>query len=57
VIGQGKEAIFVLNRLANSVDLRENRGFAEHEIGTIRRALSPHLNRLLLEWERIHGPA
>jgi hypothetical protein len=46
VIGQGKEAIFVLNRLANSVDLRENHGFAEHEIGKIRRALLPQSESL-----------
>jgi len=55
VIGQGHEAVFVLNRLKESVDLRENYGFSRRDLAKIARQLIENLALLLREWEMIHG--
>jgi hypothetical protein len=55
VIGHGHEAVFILNRDAGSVALRENYGFAMRELARIERALAGNLAALLSAWESIHG--
>ncbi len=39
LIGQGHEAIFELNALMRSVELRQNFGFARRELGPIQTSL------------------
>jgi hypothetical protein len=56
VVGQGNEAVFVLNIPIGSVSLRENYGFARHELTAIARALGSNLGFLMRAWEEIHGP-
>jgi hypothetical protein len=55
VIGNGCEAVFILDRIAGSVVLRENYGFATRELARIARALAANLAALLSAWETIHG--
>jgi Domain of unknown function (DUF4160) len=40
VIGQGHEAVFVMNRPAGGVTLRENYGFPQRSLIAIERGLS-----------------
>lgn len=56
VVGQGNEAVFVLNIPVGSVSLRENYGFARHELMAIARALVVNRGFLMRAWEEIHGP-
>jgi hypothetical protein len=55
VIGQGHEAVFKLDCPAGSPVLRENAGFPEHKIQSIRAELREHLATLCMAWEEIHG--
>jgi hypothetical protein len=55
VIGNGHEAIFELNRADGSVSLRENYGFARHQLTSIQKALAVHVPQLCQAWEDIHG--
>ena len=55
VIGRGCEAVFILDRIAGSVFLRENYGFATGGLARIARALLAKLAALLSAWESIHG--
>jgi hypothetical protein len=56
VIGQGHEAVFVLNTPLSSVSLRENYGFTRHDLTASARALAANLRFLMRAWEEIHGP-
>jgi Fe2+ or Zn2+ uptake regulation protein len=55
VIGQGHEAVFNLNCPAGPPALRENAGFPEHQIQSIRVELRGHLATPCMAWEEIHG--
>ena len=55
VIGHGCEADFILDRIASSVVLRENYGFAARELARIAKALAANLAVLLSAWESVHG--
>ncbi len=55
VIGNGHEAIFELNCPDGPVSLRENFGFAQHELTSIQKALSEQVQQLCKAWEGIHG--
>jgi hypothetical protein len=56
VIGQGHEAVFVLNIPLGSVSPRENYGFARRDLTAIARALGPNPGFLMRAWEEMHGP-
>jgi hypothetical protein len=56
VVGQGNEAVFVLDIPLGSVSLRENYGFARRELTAIAQGLVANLGFLLRAWEEIHGP-
>ncbi len=55
VMGQSHEAVWELNIPPGSVALRENYGFARHDLNVIERSLVDSLALLVREWERIHG--
>jgi hypothetical protein len=55
VIGQGQEAVFVLNCMAGPAILRENYGFAAHEIARLQSILQENLTILCRAWKEIHG--
>jgi len=55
VIGNGCEAVFVLNGVAGLPELRENYGFAAKDLGAIRHELATRMKPLLAEWSAIHG--
>ena len=55
VMGQGCEAVFVLNTPPGHVTLRENYGFTRSDLAGIERSLLAKLQTLLAEWEKIHG--
>ena len=55
VIGQGHEAVFVLNGSKGTVELRENYGFSRRDLAKIAHQLVENLVLLLREWEMIHG--
>lgn len=55
VIGQGHEAVFVLNQPAGGATVRENFGFTRSDLASIERKLVAHLEILLTEWEKLHG--
>ncbi len=57
VIGNGYEAIVELSCPDGPVSLRENFGFAQHELTSIQKALSKHVEQLCKAWEGIHGHA
>ena len=57
VIGQGREAVFELNRPVGGVTLRENYAFSGRDLARIEEALIQSLADLLAAWERIHGIA
>jgi len=57
VTGNDCEAVFRLNCPAGPVELRENYGFARHEITSIASVLMSHLEQLCNGWERVHGLA
>lgn len=57
VIGNGQEAIFELNCPDGPPRLRENFGFAQHELNSIQKALGEHVPQLGRAWEGIHGHA
>lgn len=57
VIGNGQEAIFELNCPEGPASLRENFGFAQHELNLIQKALGEHVPQLCRVWEGIHGHA
>jgi hypothetical protein len=57
VVGQGHEAVFVLNRRQRSATVRENYGFAKRDLSRIRERLNANFDLLLEAWERIHGEA
>jgi Domain of unknown function (DUF4160) len=56
-IGSSCEAIFELNCPDGPVRLRENFGFARHELNSIEKALGEHVPQLCRAWEGIHGYA
>ena len=55
--GSGCEAVFFLNCLAGSMELRENYGFLRRQIRHILGVLMDHLEELCHAWEQIHGIA
>lgn len=55
VIGQGHEAVFVMNGSKGTVELRENYGFSRRDLAKIARQLVENLVLLMREWEMIHG--
>ena len=55
VIENGHEAVFELNCPAGPASLRENFGFAQHEVNAIQKALMEHISSLCQAWEEIHG--
>ena len=57
VIGDDCEALFVLGCPAGRVRLRENYGFARHELTSIEKTLAEHFDELCQAWEEIHGHA
>jgi hypothetical protein len=57
VIGNGCEAVFVLNCLLGPVILRENYGFSRSELNRIEENLMSYLSQLCGRWEEIHGHA
>lgn len=56
VIKDGLEAVFQLQCPGGPPTLRENYGFARHELGVIAEALNDCLSSLCGEWSKIHGP-
>lgn len=56
VLGQGGEAVFVLNCPDGPPELRELFGFGRGEVARIRAALADTLPRMCAEWKVIHGP-
>jgi hypothetical protein len=57
VMGSGNEAIFELNCPDGPASLRENFGFAQHELNAMQKALGEYIPHLCLAWESIHGHA
>jgi Domain of unknown function (DUF4160) len=55
VIGNGHEAVLVLNHPAGAVALRENYDFPSRDLASIQRALDENLVALLSAWEGVHG--
>ncbi len=55
VIGNGHEAVYILNHPAGTADLRENYGFPSRNLARIQRVLEENLAALLSAWEGIHG--
>jgi len=55
VIGSESEAIFDLHCPDGPPQLRENYGFTQKEIASIRSALADDLILLCDAWRRIHG--
>ena len=56
VIKDDREAVFQLQCPIGPPTLRENYGFARHELLVIAASLNDCLNRLCGEWSKIHGP-
>lgn len=54
-IGNGCEAVFVIDCEDVSVALRENYGFALRELRNIEHCLLKQFDELCREWEMIHG--
>lgn len=55
VQGRGHEAVFNLNCLDGTPELRENYGFSQKELGKIVDELVANRVMLCTEWEKIHG--
>lgn len=55
VIGNGHEAVFMVNEPVGSVVLRENYGFSARELARIQRVLEANVAALMSAWEGIHG--
>ena len=55
VIGEGCEAVFILNCPAGPVTIRENCGFSFQRARTIAREIEASLGVLCSAWEAIHG--
>jgi hypothetical protein len=55
VIRAGSEAVFELHCPEGPPELRENYGFARHDVTRIAVDLAACLAELCLAWERIHG--
>ncbi len=55
VMGRGREAVFNLNCPSGAVELRENYGFSQRELGRIQQELNGNLQMLCGAWEKIHG--
>ncbi|MDE1163439.1 MAG: DUF4160 domain-containing protein [Acidobacteriaceae bacterium] len=55
VLGSDKEAVFHLHCPGGPATVRENFGFARHELSGIQRELSAHCEFLCEEWRKIHG--
>jgi hypothetical protein len=55
VIGNGCEGVFLLGCPHGPVLLRENYGFALHELKAIQKRLAEHLTELCMRWEETHG--
>lgn len=55
VIGNGCEAVFILNCPDGPPRLRENMGFSRREIGKLIDALAAELPTLCENWRKIHG--
>jgi hypothetical protein len=56
-IGNGHETIFELNCPNGPVTVRENFGFAQHELNSIQKAPGEHGPQLCQAWEGFHGHA
>ncbi len=56
-MGSGCEVLFLLNCPAGPASLRENCGFAMHEVNFIEKALNELVGSLCQSWENIHGNA
>ena len=57
VIGNGHEAVFVLNCPVGPVGVREDFGFAQHELNSLQKTLAEHVPQLCRAWKDIHGHA
>ncbi len=57
VIGDVREAVFVLHCPKGPPALRENYGLSRLEVRRIATALATRLAQLCAEWSRIHGNA
>lgn len=55
VIGPGEEAVFDLHCPGGPPELRDNFGFTRAALNSIAHALSLALNKLCIDWRRIHG--
>lgn len=55
VIGNGCEAVFILNDPNGPPTIRENFGFSRRDASRIAEMLDANLPVLLEAWERIHG--
>jgi carbamoylphosphate synthase small subunit len=55
VIGNGCEAVFILNGPEGPSEIRENFGFSRREVSRIAAMLDANLPVLVRAWERIHG--
>jgi len=55
VEGGGKEAVFNLGCPDGLLDLRENYGFSQRELGKIATSLSKNMVLLCNKWREIHG--
>ena len=55
VTGEGCEAVFNLQCPHGPPELRENHGFPQYRLGTIKRRLQINLVGLCAAWEKIHG--
>ena len=55
VMGHGCEAVFNLRCPGGPPELRENMGFARHELTRIAVGLEEELDELCMQWRRFHG--
>lgn len=55
VIKAGHEAVFNLHCPQGPPELRENYGFPERELRSVRSLLTAHLPKLCEQWSEIHG--
>lgn len=55
VIGTDGEAVLNLNCPNGPLVERETYGLSAHEVGWIKRQLTPHIRDLCAAWKSIHG--
>jgi hypothetical protein len=56
-MGNGNETVFEPNCPGGPASIRENFGFAQHELNVIQKALGEHVPLLCRAWEEMLGYA